>query len=124
MTFLRRFFGKERLLMKIAALILILSVIQFGCRSDAAIKDLNDRISALENRKISSETAILVAKGELSNHVDLKSFEVTGINEGIDYWEVRFISKCRDCLDNQPSVVVNKTSGEVVRFYRYGEPAK
>jgi transketolase N-terminal domain/subunit len=84
---------------------------------------LNDRITVLENRKISSETAVLIAKGELSKNVDIKGFDVKEVKEGIDYWEIHFISKCADCLDNQPYVVVNKTNGEVVRFYQYGAPA-
>ena len=106
--------------MKIALVFLILSMTQIGCRDDARHKKLEDRISVLENRKVSSETAVLIAKGELSKRVDIKGFQVTGVTEGIDYWEVHFVSNCADCLDNSPYVVVNKTNGEVVRFYRYG----
>ncbi len=60
----------------------------------------------------------------MSTRVDLKNFEVTSVKEGIDYWEVHFVSNCADCLDNKPYVVVDKKSGEVIRVYRYGELAK
>jgi len=113
--------------MKKTYFVILLGIMCFqtACCDRESIGNLNDRISTLENRKISSETATLIAKGAMSdNNFDIKTFDVLSVTEGIDYWEVHFISKCVDCLDNKPLVVINKENGEVVRFYRYGKPSE
>ena len=85
--------------------------------------NLNARISNLENKKISSETAILIAKGKMMKTTDLKKYEIS-LREGIDFWEVHFSAKCAGCLDGKSYVVVNKTNGEIIRKYPYGKPAE
>jgi hypothetical protein len=86
------------------------------CRCDTT--NLENRIQTLENRHISSGTAIAIAKHEMK--LDMERFDVS-VKEGIDIWEVHFSTKCKECVDGHPYVVINKLNGDVVRVYPYGE---
>jgi hypothetical protein len=67
---------------------------------------------------ISSETAILIAKGLLFLDYNLKNYEVS-IKEDEDFFEVSFSrlsEKTNVCCGGNPSVVIRKTTGEIVSY--------
>ncbi len=107
--------------MKIIFAFLVVSAIFLtGCNDKETLNNLNSRITNLENRKISSDTAILIAKGQMSE-IKMKDYEIS-VKETIDSWEVHFKAKCISCTDGEPYVVINKMTGEIVREYPFGEP--
>jgi hypothetical protein len=96
---------------------ILVVLFQAGC-CKCDMTNLENRIQNLENRHISSETAIAIAEHEMK--LDMKRFDVS-VKEGIDFWEVHFSTKCTDCVDGHPYIVINKLNGDVVRVYPYGE---
>ena len=90
------------------------------------IRDLNqsnDNVSTTEAGNISSETAILIMKGNLNSRMGSDEYDVSVIDR-TGYWEVRFATKCIGCQDGHPYGMIDKKTGEILQFYRYGEPMK
>lgn len=72
--------------------------------------------------KISSETAILIAKGLMFSDYDLKNYEVS-TKEDESFFEVTFSrlpDKKNICCGGDPIVVIRKKTGEIVS-YRTGK---
>jgi hypothetical protein len=101
--------------------LMCLFLLKMGCcNCDTSTRE--NRLLNIENRHISSETAILIAKGQLFSDKASADFGVT-VKETPDGMEVHFSSNCKGCVDGNPYVVINKMSGEVVRVFRYGKPS-
>jgi hypothetical protein len=98
--------------------------IQSACSNRGVSDNPNGQVLYGDPKVISAETATLIAKGELSEQFDLKNLDVSLVKDSGDRWEVHFVSKCADCLDNKPYVVIDKMDGHVVTVFRYGEPAR
>ncbi len=83
----------------------------------------NDSVSVPESGYISAETAILILKGNLNSSMGSDEYDVSVIDRPAS-WEVRFATKCLDCQDGHPYGLIDKKTGEILQFYRYGEPMK
>ncbi len=95
-------------------------VFQAGC-CNCDNQTLKNQNSTIYERHISSETAVLIAKGALQTSFTDKDYDVS-VKDGVDNWEIHFSTKCVGCTDGHPFVKVNKANGEVIRVFRYGEP--
>ena len=72
---------------------------------------------------ISEKTAILIAQGALQTSYVESKFDIS-VQDGNENWVVRFATKCVDCEDGHPYVIVKKATGEISQVFRYGEPEK
>lgn len=66
-------------------------------------------------KHISSETAVLIAKGRLFLDYDLRNYDVSS-EEKENSWEIHFLSRCRDCEGGDPFVEKTKADGTIVRL--------
>jgi hypothetical protein len=103
--------------------LIIIMLIQFGClNNEKRFSDIG-KITTEPNicKTISKETAILIAKGQLFSDKASADFSVT-VNETNDGLEVHFSSNCDGCVDGNPFIIIDKSTGEVIRVFRYGKP--
>jgi hypothetical protein len=91
----------------------LLLVLQISCLKQSgnlsntnALKD-----PPVNSSVITSDTAILIAKGYLCFDYDLINYDVS-VTDKEDIWEVRFSSKRQDSYGYGPVVLISKINGE------------
>jgi outer membrane lipoprotein-sorting protein len=94
--------------------IFCLLIFQIGCfqnRNESSNSNLIE-----ENKKcneISSETAVLIAKGKLLGEYEFDSYELM-IQENSAAWIVIFSRKATGCCGGSPYVTVDKSDGKII----------
>lgn len=113
-------------------MIILLVVLLFvvGCKNasttdiETRVSDLERRISSAEQKEISSDLAVLVAKESLSAYIQDFTKRKLKIVEGPDTWEIHFVSSCEECNDTDAYAVVDKSNGKLIGTFPYGKPMK
>ncbi len=108
-----RIVNQGSIIMKKVLLIICLSFLNLQacytpCRT---IGDANVTNSAAP--KISSETAVIIARGYLCFDYNLKNYNISVI-EKPDTWEIRFLSKDSNFEGFGPIIFISKMNGELV----------
>lgn len=101
-------------------IVICFTFFQFSCVKNEPI---GNTISNQKNScgGISPEAAILIGKGFFFEDSSVENFEVS-VKEDGEFLEVHFASKCKECNDGKPYLIIRKINGEVIRSFRYGKP--
>lgn len=90
-----------------------LFVLQSCCMQQESISNTNAiKESGLTNTAvISSDTAIIIAKGYFCFDYDLRNYDVS-VTEQSDAWKVQFIKRNLESEGGNPIIFIHKSNGE------------
>ena len=86
-----------------------------GCYKECKTDNDNYSANQINSAKISSETAVMIAKGLLCFDYDLENYDVS-VEETSESWEIKFSRKDIKTSKFGPMAFVSKTNGEVTRL--------